>query len=81
MTDTFRSLDEAIQAHIAEVFPGHITDRWILVTHSTHLDENGIHNYRMVSGAGQGWDVDAGLVSAGHRIVRDAWDYDGEDDE
>lgn len=81
MADTFRTLDAAVQAHIAEVFPGHLTDSWILVTHSNSLEDNGLHNYRMVFGDHQGWHVDAGLVSAAGRIVKDAWDYDGADED
>ena len=83
MTDTLRALDEAIQAHIAEVFPGHLTDAWVLVTHSNSLaaEDAGLHNYRMVSSADQPWHTDAGLVSAANHIVKDAWDFDGDDDE
>lgn len=83
MPDSLRTLDEAIAAHIAENFPGALTDSWVLITHSVGIqdDDHGIHNYRMVTADTQPWHVDAGLVQAGVRIVRDGWDFAGDEDD
>lgn len=84
MADTLRALDAAVQAHIAENFPGAVTDSWVLVTHSNGLqdDDHDLHNYRMISASDtQPWHTDAGLIAVANRIVKDAWDFAGEDDD
>ena len=86
MSDTLRDLDAAVQRHIAEAFPGEITDAWILISHSNGLDDNthDLHNYRMTSASdSQPHHVDAGLVSVANRIIQDSWDYadHGDDDD
>lgn len=78
--DSLEALERAIQNHIAEAFPGHVTDAWIVVTHSNTLDDDthDLHNYRLVTNESQAWHVDSGLVAAAYRMTRDAWDYDAE---
>lgn len=83
MVDTLRALDEAIQRHIAECFPGALVDSWALVTHSQDLSDS-LSNYRFVSNETQPYHIDSGLLTVGQKIIEDSWDralLDEDDDE
>jgi len=83
MADTLRALDAAVQAHIAENFPGAVTDSWVLVTHSNGLqdDDHDLHNYRLTEASdAQPWHTSEGLVRAAVKIMNDAWDFAGDEE-
>lgn len=82
MTDSIRTLDEAISAHIAEHFPDALVDSWVIVTHAQTLTGDNISNYRLISHREQPFHVDAGLLQVGTQIITDSWaeSFDDEDD-
>jgi hypothetical protein len=81
LTDTLRTVDEAIQAHIAEKFEGALVDSWIIVAHAQTIEGGNVSNYRIVTHETQPLHVDAGLLDIGRQIVRDTWDAAYEDDD
>lgn len=85
MSDETRTgLDNAISAHIADIFPGHYTSGWVVIVSSTTLDKPNSTNYRMLTPETQPLHVDEGLLTVGRKIIQDSWDYneaDGDEDE
>ncbi|MCT1363324.1 hypothetical protein [Microbacterium sp. p3-SID131] len=80
MSDETRAkLDEAINAHVAENFPGYYTTAWVVIAASTALDRPDSTNYRLFSPNSQPFHVDNGLITVGAKILEDSWD-DADDD-
>lgn len=79
--DTRANLEDSISAHIADAFPGDYTSGWVVVVASSSLERPDATNYRLVSPDGQPFHVDDGLINVGRKIIRDAWDEDGDDDD
>lgn len=79
--NTHQAIDEAINAHIADNFPGYYTDAWVVVCASSRIENPAEKNYRMITPDTQPFHADLGLIRIGSEILKDAWADDAEDDE
>ena len=78
--DTRQAIDDAINAHIADTFPGYYTDAWVVVCASSNIENPSAKNYRVVTPDTQPFHADIGLISVGQEILSDVWADDDEDD-
>ena len=79
--ETRAALDDAISAHIADIFPGYYTSGWVVVASSAALDKPNSTNYRVMSPDNQPFHIDDGLITVGRRILQDAWDIDADEED